>query len=381
MAQTVAPKPVVDHDDPFADTRMSIGDHIEELRSHLFRAIYGLVVAIAIALWPIGPYAFAFITKPVEDQLQEFFDRQEKREEEKFLADRHANKSPLKLELRIDRQALRDAVNDAAPPKKRPPVLDKMAPGLEELRRVLEQEEPKGEEKEEPRPPFVVLPAEIDDAAQLFPFFREADRVLRPRRLSAMSVQEVFLVYMQVALLVGFVIASPWVFYQLWSFVAAGLYPTEKKLVNVYMPFSIFLFLAGFVVCEWMAIPNAIRGLLWFNEWLGINPEIRLNEWLGFALILPLVFGISFQTPLVMLFLHKLGIVDVPGFVAFRSYAWFGMAAVVIIFAPIGDLQSLLLLWGPMCALYELGILICRFQPPRPVDDFDESELDSMIGV
>ena len=120
------------------------------------------------------------------------------------------------------------------------------------------------------------------------------------------------------------------------------------------MPFSIVLFLAGFIVCEWIAIPNAIRGLLWFNEWLGINPEIRLNEWLGFALILPLVFGISFQTPLVMLFLFKLGIVDVPTFVAFRSYLpWFAMAAVVIIFVrPIGDLYSLLVLWGPMCLLY-----------------------------
>jgi sec-independent protein translocase protein TatC len=139
--------------------------------------------------------------------------------------------------------------------------------------------------------------------------------------------------------------------------------------------------LVGFAVCEWLAIPNAIRGLLWFNEWLGINPEIRLSEWLGFALIMPLVFGISFQTPLVMLFLFKLGIFDVKSFVAFRGVAWFAMAAVVVIFAPIGDLQSLALLWGPMCLLYELGIVICRLQPPRPVDEFDDEELDGMIGV
>jgi Sec-independent protein secretion pathway component TatC len=54
---------------------------------------------------------------------------------------------------------------------------------------------------------------------------------------------------------------------------------------------------------------------------------------------------------------------------------------VVVIFAPIGDLQSLALLWGPMCLLYELGIVICRLQPPRPVDEFDDEELDGMIGV
>jgi sec-independent protein translocase protein TatC len=378
MAKTLVPKPVVDHDDPFSDTRMSIGDHIEELRAHLFRAIYGLVIAVAIAVWPIGPYAFTFITKPVEEQLQEFFDRQEKREEAKFLAGRQENKVPMKLDLRIDLGAFRDAIDGAV--KKRA-ALDRMPAGLEELRKVLGQEEPREAEPENAPRPFVLLPAEVDDVAQVLPLFREADKVLRPRRLSALSVQEVFLVYMQVSLLVGFVIASPWVFYQLWSFIAAGLYPTEKKLVNVYMPFSIGLFLLGFVVCEWFALPNAIRGLLWFNEWLDINPEIRLSEWLGFALILPLVFGISFQTPLVMLFLFKLGILDVASFVAFRGYAWFGMAAVVVIFAPIGDLQSLLLLWGPMCLLYEVGILICRLQPPRPVDEYDDSDLDGMIGV
>ena len=185
---------------------------------------------------------------------------------------------------------------------------------------------------------------------------------------------------MQVSLLVGFVIASPWVFYQLWSFIAAWLYPTEKKLVNVYMPFSIGLFLLGVAVCEWPALPNAIRGLLWFNEWFEVNPEIRPAA-TGRPLILPLVFGISFQTPLVMLFLFKIGIVDVAGFVAFRTYAWFGMAAVVIIFAPIGDLYSLILLWGPMCMLYEMGIVIRRLQPPRPVDEFDDSDLDDMIGA
>jgi sec-independent protein translocase protein TatC len=376
MAKTIAPKPVVDHDDPFSDTRMSIGDHIEELRAHLFRAIYGLVIGILVAVWPVGPFAFTFITQPVEDQLQEFFDRFEKRKLQEFQEAQQDNKIPMRLDLRIDRQALLDAMKGGnAAPK----PLDKLPAALEALRKMLAQEEPEPPKREEER--WIVLPAEIDDLAQIAPIIIDANKITRPRRLSSMSVQEVFLVYMQVSLLVGFVISSPWVFYQLWSFVAAGLYPTEKKLVNVYMPFSIALFLAGFAVCEWLAIPNAIRGLLWFNEWLGINPEIRLSEWLGFALIMPLVFGISFQTPLVMLFLFKLGIFDVKSFVAFRGVAWFAMAAVVVIFAPIGDLQSLALLWGPMCLLYELGIVICRLQPPRPVDEFDDSELDGMIGV
>jgi sec-independent protein translocase protein TatC len=370
MAKTLVPKPVVDHDDPFSDTRMSIGDHIEELRAHLFRAIYGLVIGVAVAVWPLGP---------VEDELQDYFERFEKRNFDRFLAEQQLNeKKMVPLEIRFDRAAFLDLAKGKEP---RPKPLDQMPGALDNLRKVVGQEEPPAEEaapRDEDR--WIVMQAEVN-AAQVMPIVREVNRIARPRRLSSFSVQEVFIVYMQVSLLVGFVIASPWVFYQLWSFIAAGLYPTEKKLVNVYMPFSIGLFLLGFAVCEWFALPNAIRGLLWFNEWLGVNPEIRLSEWLGFALMLPLVFGISFQTPLVMLFLFKLGIFDVAQFVAFRSYAWFGMAAVVVIFAPIGDLQSILLLWGPMCLLYELGIVICRFQPPRPADDFDDSELDGMIGV
>jgi sec-independent protein translocase protein TatC len=359
MAKTIAPKPVVDHDDPFSDTRMSIGDHIEELRAHLFRAIYALLIGVALGLWPVGWYAFEFITRPVELELQEYFKRQDKREEDDFVA-KNPELKPMRLDLRVDRRALAALMKGDAEPK---------AP------------EPKIAEEDEAQADWVALPAQINDPKQLVPLVGKLHRDIHPRRLSALSPQEVFLVYMQVALLVGVVLASPWIFYEIWSFIAAGLYPTEKRLVNVYMPFSIGLFLLGFIVCEWFALPNAIRGLLWFNEWLGINPEIRLSEWLGFALILPLVFGISFQTPLVMLFLFKIGLFDVASYVAFRRYAWFGMAAVVVVFAPVGDLQSLALLWGPMCLLYEIGIIICRMQPPRPVDEFDDSELDGMIGV
>ena len=58
-------------------------------------------------------------------------------------------------------------------------------------------------------------------------------------------------------------------------------------------------------------IPKAIEALLWFNEWLGIKPDLRFNEWLGFAIMMPIVFGVSFQLPLVMMFLERIGILTV----------------------------------------------------------------------
>src|SRR5262249_44599283 len=72
----------------------------------------------------------------------------------------------------------------------------------------------------------------------------------RPPRLSTLSVQEAFMVYFKVCILCGLVLSSPWVFYQIWSFVAAGLYPHDKRLVNVYLPVSLGLFLVGVFTCE-----------------------------------------------------------------------------------------------------------------------------------
>src|SRR5262249_46423901 len=95
----------------------------------------------------------------------------------------------------------------------------------------------------------------------------EAQRtILRPPIISTMSVMEAFMVYVKVCVVAGIVIGSPWIFWQLWSFVAAGLYPHEKKYVNYYLPFSLALFLAGVVVCELVVIPQAVRVLLEFNE-------------------------------------------------------------------------------------------------------------------
>src|SRR5262249_31914256 len=132
--------------------------------------------------------------------------------------------------------------------------------------------------------------------------------------LTTLSVQEAFMVYFKVSIYCGIVLSSPWVFWQIWSFIAAGLYPHEKRYVNVYLPFSLGLFLVGVLVCQFFVMPKAIEVLLSFNEWVGIEPDLRLNEWLGFAIFTPLVFGLSFETPLVMLFLERMGIFTVQTF-------------------------------------------------------------------
>src|SRR5436190_1160864 len=89
-----------------------------------------------------------------------------------------------------------------------------------------------------------------------------------PAASTPLRAEEAFFVWFKVCLVTGLVVGSPWIFWQVWMFVAAGLYPEEKGLVHKYLPISLGLFLAGVVICELFVIPKALEALLWFNEWL-----------------------------------------------------------------------------------------------------------------
>ncbi|HNO06944.1 MAG TPA: twin-arginine translocase subunit TatC, partial [Flavobacteriales bacterium] len=102
--------------------------------------------------------------------------------------------------------------------------------------------------------------------------------------LSTLSVMEMFFVYFKVAIVTGFVLGSPWIIFQIWKFIAAGLYPHERKYFTGYLPLAISLFLGGVAVCQFLIIPAALDALLSFNKWLGIEPELRMTDWLSFAI-------------------------------------------------------------------------------------------------
>jgi len=336
-----------DPEDMFKDTRMSFGDHIEDLRTHMIRALKGLVIGMIVGFWPLGPHVLDIINAPVEreltrSELRKFdWEVAKKREE---LARTGATKTGAVNILLVDRVKLAKALG--LDPDKLPPVDTTDA---EEL-------------PEELRANFIKLPMAAFDELKITEDQQRAAILLRPKRVTTLSVTEMFFVYMKVSFFTGLVLSSPWVFYHLWAFIAAGLYPNEKRLVNVYLPFSVLLFLGGVALCEFVAMKRAVQSLLWFNEWLGVDADIRLQEWLSFAIMMPLIFGLAFQTPLVMMFLHKVGIVTVEMLRQYRRGAWFGLAIVAALLAPAPTADGLLLLWVPMVALYELGILLCVWQ-------------------
>jgi sec-independent protein translocase protein TatC len=206
-----------------------------------------------------------------------------------------------------------------------------------------------------------------------------AERLVGRRpTLGTLGPLEAVLVYVKISLFCGLVIASPWIFFQLWSFVAAGLYPHEKRLVNVFLPASIGLFLAGVALCEFVILPQALDYLLSFNEWMNAEPELRLNDWLSFALLMPLGFGIGFQLPLVMVFLNRVGVFTAETYRSKRRLAYFLIACLYLVIGVSPDAYCMLSLIVPLWVLYEVGILLCRYGP-RP--EREEKELLESEGA
>jgi sec-independent protein translocase protein TatC len=402
-----------DADDFFAETRMSFGDHIEDLRRHLWRAILGFCVGLFLSFF-IGHYVVRFITRPVKAELDSFYNRRAK----KLLTEQVSNGSYQGLNqssqfraFYIPRKQLEAIAKGKNPDMDKPRIITED----EQMERVAadsntgswwhrnvsswwyrwfgekREDDPANKDydgkyyeiKEQDKDKeLAVLWLSVKDPLFFNSDFQQGTRAfLDSDNPSTLNVTEAFMVWFKVCMVCGIIIGSPWIFWQIWMFVAAGLYPHEKRLVHVYLPVSLFLFLAGAVVCELLVIPKAIEALLWFNEWMGMRPDMRLNEWLSFAIFMPLVFGISFQTPLVMLFLARLGIMDIESFRSKRRIAWFTMAVFAAVITPSVDALSMLFLWVPMSMLYELGIFLIRLSPPPLRIDEDVPEPDALVEV
>ncbi|HRF02024.1 MAG TPA: twin-arginine translocase subunit TatC [Pirellulaceae bacterium] len=178
----------------------------------------------------------------------------------------------------------------------------------------------------------------------------------------ALKVEEVFMVWLKAALISALVLASPWIFYQIWTFVAAGLYPHEKRYIHLYLPMSLVLFLSGVLLAFFGVFQPVLMFLFQFNASMGIDPQPRIGEWLTFVMVLPLGFGIAFQLPLVMLFLNRIGLFTVQAYLEKWRVAILVIFVVAMILTP-ADPISMLLLAIPLSFLYFGGILLCRWLP------------------
>lgn len=376
-------------DDIFDETRMSFGDHIEALRARLLLALYGLAFCLMIGFvldyagkaagldnFGIGVPMMKIITDPVESQVRNFYKVRNEKAKTKLLDGFQRTSETDAADIR---QKLRNADGDltvlTADEKK------KLLAAPVDMPLVLPTKQFKdaGVTFKDPDQTEVVVMAKVYPA-YLSVLSDEGQAIVESRRyLTTLSAQEAFMVYFKVSLLCGAVIASPWIFYHLWAFVSAGLYPHEKKYIHLYLPVSIALFLAGVLLCQFVVLPGAVKALLGFNNWIDLDPDLRLNEWLGFALLLPVVFGVSFQAPLVMFFLTRIGVCTYKTFLDYWRAAIMILAVFSAIITPTPDVVTLLYLFVPMFGLYMLGILVCYLFPAKVWDE--EQEAEAQVAV
>jgi len=163
---------------------------------------------------------------------------------------------------------------------------------------------------------------------------------------------------LKITLMAAFLVALPVLLYQVWAFVAPGLYSHEKKMVLPLVISSTLLFLIGVAFCYFIVIPGMSKFIQAFAP-SAITAAPDIEQYFGFVLTLFMVFGIAFEVPIAVIVLARLGIVTIEQLKAWRGYFIVGSFIIAAVVTP-PDVISQLALAIPMCILYELGIIAAR---------------------
>lgn len=178
-------------------------------------------------------------------------------------------------------------------------------------------------------------------------------------KLYFMAPGEAFWAQVKVACFVGFYCSLPFVFYQIWKFIELGLKQKEKRFILPLSISSFILFSAGSAFCYFLVIPVAIKFLLSYGS-SELIPLISVSKYVSFIGALIFAFGVTFQLPLVMIFLAKAGIVDSRILARWRRMAALGAFIIGAALTPTPDMVNQTLLALPIIVLYELSIWLVR---------------------
>ena len=303
------------------DTTMSLGDHLEELRARLILAILGLLVGSVICLF-FGRRIITFIQGPYDRIMKGY--AQEKVEEFLtpwgYLSDAFFNNMLEAIDSdpnapEIDQNVVTYAQKIYA----------------DTVKYLLDD------------PNYVAAVAEVHSSAS--------------GKLIVTAPADAFIGYMKISLITGLIISSPWVFYHLWMFVAAGLYVNERRYVRIAVPFSTALFIIGALFFLLVVAPLSLKFFLGFGHYIGVSSYWTFQKYVSFVTMLMLVFGLGFQTPVAIFVLNRTGLVSIAALKSSRKYVIVGMFALAAVATP-PDVISQITLAVPLYALFELGILL-----------------------
>jgi sec-independent protein translocase protein TatC len=175
-------------------------------------------------------------------------------------------------------------------------------------------------------------------------------------KMIATGVISPFLVPMKVTLVIAFIVALPWVLYQMWAFIAPGLYTHEKRLIAPLVISSSLLFIAGVAFCYFFVFGRVFHFISDFSpSSIAVTPDIE--NYLDFVMSMCLAFGATFEVPVVVVILVRMGLVSISKLKEIRPYMIVGAFVIAAIVTP-PDIVSQFALAIPMCLLFELGLLV-----------------------
>jgi sec-independent protein translocase protein TatC len=183
-------------------------------------------------------------------------------------------------------------------------------------------------------------------------------------KMIATGVITPFMVPVKVTALVGFMVALPYVLYQAWAFVAPGLYEHEKKLALPLIVASSVLFFIGVAFCYFFVFGKVFAFIHDFAP-KSITPAPDIEAYFSFVITMFLAFGVTFEIPIVVIVLVRMGIVSIEKLKEARPYVVVGAFVVAAVVTP-PDVLSQFMLAVPMCILYEAGLFFARFVGTRP---------------
>lgn len=174
------------------------------------------------------------------------------------------------------------------------------------------------------------------------------------------NLPEAFFIYMKIAFFASLLLTSPYTLYQIWLFIAPGLYKKEKIYVIPFVLSSSLLFLGGVLFGYYVALPPAFKFFVSFSTDI-LKPMFSFREYLSLFLKFLLAFGICFELPVFMFFLAKMGIVNARMLAKQRRYAILIIFIAAAILTPSPDALSQVIMAIPLMLLYEISIVVAKF--------------------
>jgi len=197
--------------------------------------------------------------------------------------------------------------------------------------------------------------------------------------LIVLSPTEAPIIYFKVALAAGFGASLPYILYQLYGFVAPGLFKNERQIVLMSIPSVVVFFILGALFTLQILMPISLPVLMGF---LGevVEPTYSLESYLGFVTTMVVWMGIIFQTPLLVYLIARLGLLTQKQLAGGRRIVWFLSVIFAAVVTPTTDPVTLMLVTGPFIGLYELGLVMARLgqRQKKVSDDEREAELDAL---